>query len=1304
MAATQVLLAWLAGGICFAQAQHAAQPRWSHMADTVFQHITAEQGLPKGFNTALAQDGDGYLWVGSPDGLARWDGYRTKMFRPDAKDPTALPDRFIQTLHTDPQGRLWIGTSSGGLARYDRAHERFINIPAGPAGLSNIAVNSIADDGANGVWVATDGGLDHVDAANNRVSHLRPDEPGIGSLPPGRIGVVLRARDGALWVGNQSGLAWRANGSKKFQSLPLPAVNGQVPGVSYLMQASDGRIWIGTIHFGAYVYDPKNDSVRNIIESGVSGTADSPLATGWINAIAEARPGEIWLGTFGDGIVAVDSATLQTKRIQHDASLPTSLGDNSIWSILRSRSGLIWISTSRGVSRTDPQQTAVLTFFGLSARQPGLSDPDVRSIRVAPDGRVWLGLGSNGVEIIDPTGQNSTSMRPDPRHPDSALQQGRIFSIIDAAQGGAYLGTDRGLYHVDQSGQHIQRLPVTQRAGLDTRALLLDGGQLLIGGFDGVWSFDLSGGTLLPRIHPQGAQTLTDPRISSMLAGADGTVWIATRNGLNRLDQNNHTLEQIPADPGDPQGLSASNISSLLIDRKGRLWVGTLGGGINILEGRGPHGEPRFRHLGIAQGMPNQHIDMLLADLNGKIWASTDDGLAMIDPDTFAIRSLQRAEGVEIQTYWSGAGAVTPQGELLFGGVGGFTVVRPEQLKSWYYRPPLVVTEVRIGGQTVPASHFNGDHRPDEKLAPLTIAPDANSLAVEFSALDYTAPERNHYAYQLEGYDHGWISSDASRRVATYTNLPPGVYRLRLRGSNRYGVWTEQELLLPIRVLPAWYQTWWCHLLELLAALGAIFALVQARTAYLRQGQRQLESQVAQRTVELEQNQAELVAANLELNHANAALARSAATLHELGDVGRDITANLDLESAFETLHQHVGRLLDAPRLAIYRVTPEGNTLELSFGREYGAVLPCFNIALDATDSNTARTAREWREVLIELEPGANLPHPTLSRDMVSALYAPLIVDERLLGVMSIQSAHCNAYGERERLIFRTLCAYGAIALDNANAYRQLQETQAKLVEQEKLAALGSLVAGVAHELNTPIGNSLLMLSALQGKTDAFNEKINGVGLRRSDLIEFLDDTQEASAVILRGLTSAADLVSSFKQVAVDRTTAHRREYDLQHTSHEVIATMMNRIRLAGHSISLDIAEGILINSYPGPYGQVIANLINNALLHAFDNSKRGNITISARLEVADRVLIDFADDGAGIGPDDLKRIFDPFFTTKMGRGGSGLGLSISYNIVTSLLHGNISVDSTLGQGTRFMLDLPLTAPMQPDQSGAYPS
>ena len=788
------------------------------------------------------------------------------------------------------------------------------------------------------------------------------------------------------------------------------------------------------------------------------------------------------------------------------------------------------------------------------------------------------------------------------------------------------------------------------------------------------------------------ADQLTDQRIVSFAIDQQKRFWIGTWNGINIVDPASGKVEKIMPDAKRSDGLAQSFISSLLCDRSGRIWVGTSGGGVHLWQGHNSQGQAVFRRFDSSNGMPNQIINQILQDQKGDIWVSTDGGLAKIvtqAENVFSVQALRRADGVQFPSYWSNSGAIAATGELLFGGSGGLTVLKPERIQEWNYQPPLVITELRIDSKRQLTSQYN--HQPGAAQRSLQITAQANSFSVEFAALDFSAPEKNRYAYRLDGFDHDWIEAEASHRVASYTNLPPGEYRLRLRGSNRNGVWAANELVLPVTILPDWYETMWFRVF--LVCLGAIAMLgfVHVRTNFLRQQKQVLAQEVTDRTAQLRQQQQALLNANRELQHANQEMASSANTLRELGEIGREITANLELDAVFAALHLHVRRLLDAPTLSIYRADLEQGNLLYVFGREDEKVLPATSIAISNPNSNAARAARERSEILLELEAGQLNPNPIPgTRNMLTLLFGPLIVDQRLLGVMSIQSDHARAYGERERMIFRTLCAYGAIALENGNAYHQLQEAQDMLVAQEKLAALGALVAGVAHELNTPLGNSLMMASVLQDNIDSLLGALHRGQLGIHTLDAQLQDAQEANLVLMRNLRNSAQLVNSFKQVAVDRTSAQRRVFDLRQTSLEVISTLINQIKSQGHDIDIEIAADLMLDSYPGAYGQVLTNLISNALLHAFDGP--GRMQLSAQRIGTEQVQIIFKDDGHGIAESDVKHIFDPFFTTKMGQGGKGLGLSICFNLVTQLLGGQIKVQSKAGQGTCFCLELPLVA------------
>lgn len=257
----------------------------------------------------------------------------------------------------------------------------------------------------------------------------------------------------------------------------------------------------------------------------------------------------------------------------------------------------------------------------------------------------------------------------------------------------------------------------------------------------------------------------------------------------------------------------------------------------------------------------------------------------------------------------------------------------------------------------------------------------------------------------------------------------------------------------------------------------------------------------------------------------------------------------------------------------------------------------------------------------------------------------------------------------------------------------ELRRAQDELIRSEKLAALGALVAGVAHELNTPIGNSVTVASTLYERTQEFAGEVAAGALRRSALNAYLEAAGTASDLLLRSLGQARNLVASFKQVAVDQTSDQRRRFDLREVVGEVLTTLSPTIRKTPFTVTMDIPEGIVLDSYPGPLGQVVTNFVTNALVHAFEGRRQGSVVIRAAAPEDGQVAMSVQDDGIGIDQAHFRRIFDPFFTTKLGQGGSGLGLHIVYNIVTRILGGRITMDSRLGSGTTFMLTMPLCAP-----------
>ena len=421
-------------------------------------------------------------------------------------------------------------------------------------------------------------------------------------------------------------------------------------------------------------------------------------------------------------------------------------------------------------------------------------------------------------------------------------------------------------------------------------------------------------------------------------------------------------------------------------------------------------------------------------------------------------------------------------------------------------------------------------------------------------------------------------------------------------------------------------------------------------------------------------------------------------TLDELGRIGQELTASLDTGTVFEALAGHVGALLDAQSLGIWLLDETGRTLVEAFAIEAGERSSGLRVALDNPVSHGARSVRERRELLLEFDSVlADPSHVPGTQEVRSALFAPLIVGERVLGVLTIQSDAPRAYRERERFIFRTLCAYGAIALDNAAAYRQLggamaelRATQDRLVQQEKMAALGALVAGISHELNTPLGVVLLAISGLGETTAALRRAIETGQLTRSALAGMTEKQAKLAALAQQNLERLAALISAFKAVSVrvGEDAAVRLELaDFLATVAQMAALQLVQ---QGHRIVVEAAAGLSIETVPDALVETLNRLLANTLDHAFPPGRIGTVTIAARPAPDGRIAITVEDDGVGIEPAALPKLFDPFFTTKRGTGKNvGLGLHVAFNQVTQRLKGTIQADSTPGAGTRMIVTLP---------------
>jgi ligand-binding sensor domain-containing protein/signal transduction histidine kinase len=1190
-----------------------------------FEHLGLEQGLSQESVLNVLQDRSGFMWFGTQAGLNRFDGYRMTVFRNDPADPGSIVDNYVNASYEDATGQLWFGTK-GGLTRFDQASQKFVR--------------------------------------------YLPHEPGRPLARNNSVTAIVGDGTGGLWLATGDGLKRFDSDSGRFTSLrhdPNDPDSLRDDRVKALALDAAGGLWVGT---GAGLDWLKPGATR-FEHFDIAAAAEALRNT--VLALSMGPGNTLWVGT---------AAGLEAWRLGHGApqrrqiGAAEGMGPSRILTLYHDAGAHLWVGTELdGLKWRDAVGGGFVSYLHAPLDRRSLADNQVGAVCVDRTGTLWVGTGYGGVSRADLASGGFSRFDHAPGQ-QAGGGNGKVRAIAGEAGGRLWIGTTgAGLALFDPaSGSVLQQLRHDPRR----MGSLPDDGRTLRS-----WRHD-----------PRDPSSPGDDYGFALLEDRHGMLWIGTENGLDRFDPGSGKFTHFRHDPANPASLRHSRVYYLMESRRGELWVGTASGLHRLETGAG--GAVRFRLFPVSEAQAAVPIGAVLEDAQGLLWVSNTAGISRLDPATGKFKAYTARDGLIDGSYFVGSAWRGADGQLHFGGVHGMTSFMPDAIRDNQFAP-----SVRITGLSV----LNRPRLLGPADQAITLSQRDSVFTLEFAALHYADPMRNRYAYRLEGFDDAWVGTDAARRFATYTNLDPGRYVFRVRASNKDGVWSDRPAALEITITPPLWKTWWFRTLALLLALAAAGALYRLRIRVLLQQKGSLEREVGARTAELVLEKDAAEQRKQEVEQQKEVVEQAHRNIALLSDIGRRLTAKLDSDAIMESLHAHVHQLMDAGIFGIALVRAGSGVAEYGFAVVDGK--RCAASGAASEDPLAAWCVASGREVLIDdfaadcpaylgaiSQPEAVARQTLPSRDVGKAarramLYVPIVVATRVLGVFMVQSFERGAYRRIHLDMLRTLAAYAGIAFDNADAYRRLKEAQAQLAAREKLAALGSLVAGVAHELNTPIGNSLLMASTLQEKSDAMVARFEASNLRRSELAAWIAESQEASNLIMRSLRNAADLLNSFKQVAVDQASAQQRRFDLAQACHEIVATLMNQVRLGGHTLTLRVPGGIAMESFPGPLGQVIINFVNNALLHAFDQPG-GHMQLTAAALDDRRVRIEFRDDGRGIEAHHLPRIFDPFYTTRMGQGGTGLGLNIAYNTVTSLLGGTIRVESHPGHGTAFILDLPL--------------
>jgi len=771
------------------------------------------QGLSQSSVNAILQDRQGFMWFGTQDGLNRFDGYSFTVFRHNPSDTNSISDNYIWTIAEDVKGDLWIGTLNSGLSRYspERGEFRsFVHNPADPSSLSNNNVTALLRGTDGAILVGTwGGGLQKYDRSNNRFTEI--------PLESKRVRCLYRDRTGLLWVGTWNGLDVLDTGGRivaHYVHEPKDPESLSGDRIISLQEEASGTMWVGTFDSGLNRFDP----VRRKFHRFPRETG-GPLCPGSssIRCMAGDNTGRIWIGTLDAGIDRFDPGSGLFSHFRSDAFERGGLSSNRIFSLYEDRTGAVWVGTGdAGVDRYDPLAHKFAHFTWNPSDPGSLSNNVVRALLETAGGELWVGTFGGGLNQRLPGKRDFIHYLHDAGRP-SSLGSNAVLSLFEDSHHNLWIGTaDAGLDLYDRRSGGFRHYRHDRRdrsspANDGIMAITEDrSGNLWIGtSGGGVDRLDRSAETFE---HFRAGQRDTNSGLDVWAIHEDrsGGIWMGTwGEGLNRFDAGRGAFTHYVHDPGNPGTLSNNTVWSIYEEPGGTLWFGTWGGGLDRFE----PSTGRFRVYTESDGLPNNVVYGILPDAKGNLWLSTNKGISKFNPASGTFRNYDALDGLQADEFNQGAYCAGADGRLYFGGVNGVNAFHPDSLKDNPEPPPVVITGFQVFNRPVSLYSAPGSE------GRITLSYRDNFISFEFAALNYTAPEKNRYAYKLEGFDRDWVHS-GTRRYVSYTLLSGGDYVFRVRGSNSDGIWNEEGISLRLHIDPPFYTTWW-----FLLAVVAVIAL-----------------------------------------------------------------------------------------------------------------------------------------------------------------------------------------------------------------------------------------------------------------------------------------------------------------------------------------------------------------------------------------------------------------------------------------------------------------------------------------------
>jgi len=1181
-------------------------------------------------------------------------------------------------------------------------------------GLSQGTILASLQDSKGYLWFGTADGLNCFNGYEFTVYRNKPDDS--NSLLDNEIMALVEDELGNIWIGTALGLCRYTPSTQQFTHFQYEASDTSSLSnnyVNFLFQDAQQQIWIGTKH-GLNLYQPATESFTRFYQGG--SKENSAIDKLQVNAIAQDKDKNLWIG-FEDGLCLLRNQKLQP--LQEVYQFEDAVKLQKITALLCDATGVIWVGSEQTLCRISPKEAKIEIvankyIHSLYSTQNGavwvgtkegvlvlekkmqqaanletgklykLPNNNVHSILEDYQGSIWVGTGS-GLSRYNPLTSQFNTTRIAALGMDD-FTKNKVWAIAQWKDL-VLLGTEGGLYSYD-SKKGIQSFPLFSHFRISTIKVQAD--KIWLGTWDdGLLLWNPAKGTYKKYKHnPSDTTTVNNNTIRSIAIDKKGILWVGTPKGLNQYLPRTNSFEYFQFHTQEGQYLKTNSIITIYPDRSGMLWLGTEGGVVCFRKNKGEvnifradatkanslsHDFVRviiqskegtiwlgtsgglnkwsmdkmaFTPYRMKDGLPNDVIYSILEANDGTLWLSTNKGLSRFDTEQSVFKNFDKGDGLQGSEFNTNAALKTPDGRLYFGGLKGFNYFIPEQIKINIVPPPVVISCVEVLNK----SSKKPVRKPIFPKEDLQLSYEDYMFTFHFAALNFINSEKNQYQYMLDGFDLDWNEA-GNKRTATYTNLQKGNYIFKVRAANNSGVWNEEISSVKVHITPPFWLTQWFAFLIISLLILILMASYYIRTKSIRKKNNELEQLVQERTTSLSEKQKKL-----------------------------------------------------ASRESLFRSFYEGSPLGIIYldGKNAGKIIRCNKqIAKMLEYSQEEMVGSQMMKYVhrkdLAQKAGKFMTALQEKKELVFFKLCRLFKKNgEMIYVNAYTSFHYNEKKELDYIISMIVNE-----TEDVLAQQKLKKAEIQLIEINKMAALGQLTAGVAHEINNPVNfiysgisslrkniNALLNIVSQYDKLQTAEDFVQKqpIILEQKEQIDYdlvLEDIEGLMDGIKNGANRTTEIVKSLQvfsredKLKLQKTNIHK---GLDATFHILEREIKDKVVIE-KNYDKELEE---IECFPGQLNQVFLNILFNAIQAI---PTEGVITITTKNE-QEQILITIKDNGLGIPKEILSRIFEPFFTTKEVGQGTGLGLSICYNIIKKH-KGTIKASSKEGEGTTFIITLP---------------